>query len=191
MSRSGVPWVPFVECGRPGVAPHPMAEGGQPSRCGQSSPGGGDVSRLVDVAAPVPKLPPSAVRPPAVRTSERLTSQSRVVTCHGPGYPGSPSSGVAKKMNHGLRTHHPPTHTPDVWAGCATGVAAKMRTGGPPPPRPPHKFLRPLRPRDVSNFGGGAAGHCFIFFGDTEWTRRGVAPPLPRSGPPRRVSPKR
>ena len=62
--------------------------------------GGGDVSRLVDVAAPVPKLPPSAVRPPAVRTSERLTSQSRVVTCHGPGYPGSPSSNAGDRVLH-------------------------------------------------------------------------------------------
>ena len=50
---------------------------------------------------------------------------------------GSSSSGVSKKMNQGLRT--PPTQRSRP-SDQATGVASKMRTGGPPPPGPLENF---------------------------------------------------
>ena len=61
------------------------------------------------------------------------------------------------------------------------------RSRAPSSRRPPARAPTCPREGPTPNFGGGAARHCFIFFGDTEWTGRGVAPPLPRSSRRRRM----
>ena len=51
------------------------------------------------------------------------------------------------------------------------------RSRAPSSRRPPARAPTCPREGPTPNFGGGAARHCFIFFGDTEWAGRGVAPP--------------